>query len=259
MNVLVEKQDDITIVTINRPERRNALDRATATALADAFRAFDEDPDAKVAILTGAGGQFSSGADMKAIAEGNMIRMEETGDSPIGPVRMRLGKPVIAAVSGYAVAGGMALTLWCDMRVVDSTAKFGMFDRRFGVPMVGAVTVNLPRLLGLSRAMDLILTGRQVDADEAMHIGLANRIAPEGSTAMDEAMKLARQLTSFPWLCLVNDRKATLEGMDMSTEMAHLNEFRLGLATMNSGETVEGATKFSKGSGRGGSYGEFNG
>ena len=249
MKVLIEKNDSITTIIINRPEVRNALDRETAALLADAFRQFEADPEAKVAVLTGAAGHFSAGADLKALARGEQLRMEEQGDSPIGPVRMNLSKPVIAAVAGYAVAGGMALTLWCDLRVVEETAIFGMLDRRFGVPMIGAVTVNLPRLIGLSHATDLILTGRQVDAQEAYRMGLANRIVPQGK-AREAAEALARELASHPWLCLVNDRKALREGLDMPTELAHVNEFRLGMATMNSGETAVGASNFASGAGR---------
>ncbi|NIB42322.1 crotonase/enoyl-CoA hydratase family protein [Pseudomaricurvus alkylphenolicus] len=249
MKVLVEKSGDITTIIINRPEVRNALDRETTELLARAFREFDADPQAKVAILTGAEGQFSSGADLKAWSKGETLRLEEQGDSPIGPVRMKLSKPVIAAVAGYAVAGGMALSLWCDLRVVEETAIFGMLDRRFGVPMIGAVTVNLPRLIGLSHASDLILTGRQVEADEALRMGLANRVVPQGE-GLKAAHELAQELASYPWLCLVNDRKAMLEGPDMSEAQAHVNEMRLGLQTINSGESVSGASNFAAGAGR---------
>ena len=253
MKVIVEKDGPLRIVTINRPEVRNALDRETAALLADAFRTFDADDDAKVAILTGVGGQFSAGADLKAIAKGESLRLEETGDSPIGVARLRLSKPVVAAVSGFAVAGGMALALWCDLRVMEESATFGMFDRRFGVPMVGGVTVNLPRLIGLSHAMDLILTGRAVDAQEAVRIGLANRIAPEGG-ALEMAKELGRELAGFPWLCLVNDRKALLDSYDMPTETAHRNEFRLGQQVFDSGESKQGAGRFAGGAGRGGDF-----
>ncbi|MEM9880573.1 MAG: crotonase/enoyl-CoA hydratase family protein [Pseudomonadota bacterium] len=251
--VLIERDGEIITVTINRPEVRNALDRETADLLANTFHDFEADPDLKVAILTGVGGQFSAGADLKAIARGENLRFEETGDSPIGVARIRTSKPVLAAVSGYAVAGGMAMALWCDMRIMEETATFGMFDRRFGVPMVGAVTVNLPRLLGLSHAMDLILTGRAVDAEEAFRIGLANRVVPEGQ-ALAKAKELAKELAAFPWLCLMNDRKALLDSYDMSTEAAHKNEFRLGMQVFASGESKEGAGEFVSGVGKSGQF-----
>ena len=256
MKVIVEKNGPVTTVIVNRPEVRNAIDRETAELLAEAFRAFEADVDAKVAIFMGADGNFGSGADLKAMADGGMARMEEDGDSPLGVTRMRLSKPVIAAVSGYAVAGGMAIALWCDMRVVEENAIFGMFDRRYGVPMVGAVTVRLPRLIGLSHAMDIILTGRPVHAQEALTIGLANRVVPEGKSR-EEAEALAHQLASFPWECLVNDRRATLEGWDMDDEMAQKNEFRLGMEAITSGQAQTGASQFSSGVGRHGSVDEF--
>ncbi|MEM1106391.1 MAG: crotonase/enoyl-CoA hydratase family protein [Pseudomonadota bacterium] len=251
--VIIERDGPIVIVTIDRPKVRNAIDRETAALLAAAIHAFEADPEQKVAILTGVGGQFSSGADLKAIARGEGLRMEETGDSPIGVARIRTSKPVIAAVAGYAVAGGMAMALWADMRVVEETAIFGMFDRRFGVPMVGGVTVNLPRLLGLSHAMDLILTGRAVDAQEAFRIGLANRVVPEGE-ALTKAKELARELADFPWGCLVNDRKALLDSYDMATEAAHRNEFRLGQQVFDSGESQSGAGEFVSGKGKSGEF-----
>ena len=251
--VTIEKEGEVTIVTINRPEVRNAIDRDTAAQLAAAFHAFEADRGQKVAILTGVGGQFSSGADLKSIARGEGLRMEETGDSPIGVARIRTSKPVIAAVAGYAVAGGMAMALWADMRIMEETATFGMFDRRFGVPMVGGVTVNLPRLLGLSHAMDLILTGRAVDAAEAYRIGLANRVVPEGES-LARAKELAAELAAFPWGCLVNDRKALLDSYDMPTEAAHRNEFRLGQQVFDSGESKDGAGEFVSGKGKSGAF-----
>lgn len=253
MKVTIENDGPIRIVTINRPDVRNALDRDTAAQLAEAFHNFEADDGAKVAILTGVGGQFSAGADLKALARGENLRLEETGDSPIGVARIRLSKPVIAAVAGYAVAGGMAMALWCDLRVMEETATFGMFDRRFGVPMVGGVTVNLPRLIGLSHAMDLVLTGRAVNAEEAFRIGLANRVVGEGE-ALEAAKKLGRELAEFPWLCLVNDRKALLDAYDMPTETAHRNEFRLGMQVLNSGASKEGAGRFALGAGRSGDF-----
>ena len=253
LKVLVEKRGAVTTITINRPEVRNAIDRETADLLAEVFREFEEDEGARVAVLTGADGQFSAGADLKSIASGGQLRFSETGDSPLGPVRMRLRKPVIAAVAGYAVAGGMALALWCDMRVVERTATFGMFDRRYGVPMLGAVTVNLPRLIGLSRAMDLILTGRAVEAEEALHIGLANRVVESG-TALTEAQALARQLSEFPWECLVSDRMALLEAQDLTSEQGQLNEYRLGMSNFDSGGARQGAVRFASGEGKHGSF-----
>ncbi len=253
MSVEVSKDGPVMTITINRPKVRNAIDRKTAELLAEAFRDFEADEEAKVAVLTGAEGQFSAGADLKAMSRGESMRFEETGDSPLGPVRMRLEKPVIAAVAGYAVAGGMALALWCDLRVMEKTATFGMFDRRFGVPMVGAVTVNLPRLIGLSRAMDLVLTGRAVEADEALHIGLANRVVPEGQ-GLKAAQELAAELAAFPWECVVNDRKALLDAMDMTSEMGQRNEFRLGMSVMATGQSKEGAGRFAGGEGRGGEF-----
>lgn len=249
MKVLVEKDGPVTTITINRPEVRNAIDKETAELLASAFREFESDDESKVAVLRGAEGQFSSGADLKAWSKNEGPQLSETGDSPLGPIRMNLSKPVIAAVAGYSVAGGMALALWCDLRVVEETAVFGMLDRRFGVPMIGAVTVKLPKLIGLSHAMDIILTGRQVDANEAYRMGLANRIAPHGQSRK-VAEELARELAGYPWLCLVNDRKALLEGMDLSDEAAQRNEFRRGMATIQSGETLDGAGAFASGKGR---------
>ena len=197
--------DRIAVIQIERPQHRNALDGASATLLADMFRRFDEDPAADVAILTGAGGHFCAGADLKAYASGDRRVRAEEGDGPMGPTRMRLSKPVIAAIEGYAVAGGCELALWCDLRVVSETAVFGIFCRRFGVPLIDLGTVRLPRLIGHSRAMDLILTGREVLAREALDIGLANRLTPAGE-ALHGAISLAKQLIAFPQLCLRNDR-----------------------------------------------------
>lgn len=249
MKVLTEKEGEIYIITMNRPEVRNAIDQGLREQLADAFRAFQADDTAKVAILTGADGQFSSGGDLKLWSEGVPPKLSEEGDSPIGPVRMRMTKPVIAAVEGYAVAGGMALACWCDMRVVAQGAAFGMLDRRFGMPIIGGVTVSLPKLIGLSHAMDLILTGRLVDADESYRMGLANRLVDQGR-ALAAAKELALSLAGFPWQALVSDRKAVLEGMDMTDEAAKLNEFRLGVRTIESGESVAGAKRFASGEGR---------
>ncbi|MEL6189382.1 MAG: crotonase/enoyl-CoA hydratase family protein [Myxococcota bacterium] len=253
MSIKVERDGPVTTVTIDRPEVRNAIDQATADALSVTLREFDSDPSSRVAVMAGAGGNFSAGADLKAIAAGETPRLEETGDGPLGVTRLKLGKPVIAAVEGYAVAGGMAIALWCDLRVAGETAVFGMFDRRYGVPMVGAVTVNLPRLIGLSHAMDLILTGRAVDAEEALRMGLANRLVPAGE-AVSAAQRLAHELASYPWDCLRGDRKATLEGMDLPSAQGHLNELRIGRETFRGGESQSGASRFVAGQGRHGRF-----
>ncbi|MEW2500731.1 MULTISPECIES: crotonase/enoyl-CoA hydratase family protein [unclassified Amycolatopsis] len=252
MTVLVEKRGPVTIVTIDRPERRNAVDRATASALADAFRAFDADPDASVAVLQGSGGTFCAGADLKAVSEGRGNRTEPSGDGPMGPTRLRLSKPVIAAVSGHAVAGGLELAIWCDLRVADETAVFGVFCRRWGVPLIDGGTVRLPRLIGQSHALDLILTGRPVAADEALRIGLANRVVPAGQ-ALDAAVELARSLAAFPQTCLREDRASVLEQHGATEEQALANEFGHGLVSLAS-DTVAGATRFTRGAGRHGSF-----
>lgn len=253
MSVRTEGHGPVFIVTIDRPERRNAVDRATAELLADAFRAFEQDDRLGVAILTGAGGEFCAGADLKAISEGEPNRVELDGDGPMGPSRMRLSKPVIAAVEGHAVAGGLELALWCDLRVMAEDATFGVYCRRFGVPLIDGGTVRLPRLIGESRAMDLILTGRPVKAEEALAIGLANRIA-RPCEALTDAIALAEQIAAFPQTCLRNDRRSVYQAASLSFEDAMVNETRLGLETLNSGETVAGATRFKDGEGRGGKF-----
>jgi enoyl-CoA hydratase len=254
MSVRIEKLDRVTTVIIDRPEVRNAIDRATAEALAEAFLAFDADADSDVAVLWGSGGHFCAGADLKALAGGRQPnRVEESGDGPLGPTRMRLSKPVIAAVAGYAVAGGLELALWCDLRVVEEDAVFGVFCRRWGVPLIDGGTIRLPRLIGLSRAMDLILTGRPVQAMEAQQIGLANRVVPKGD-ARAAAEALAAELVRFPQLCMRNDRLSAYEQYDHGMNEALLNETRRGLETLNSGETLRGAARFASGKGRGGSF-----
>ncbi len=242
-----------SIITIDRPEVRNAVDGPTAAALADAFRAFDADPDLDVAVLTGAGGTFCAGADLKAVAGRRGNRVALHGDGPMGPTRMLLGKPVIAAVEGHAVAGGLELALWCDLRVVARDAVFGVFCRRFGVPLVDGGTVRLPRLIGLSRALDLILTGRPVPAEEALAIGLANRIAEPGR-ALEASLELARELGRFPQRCLRGDRLSAYRQWNLSLDEALREESRLGLAVIASGETVAGARRFAAGEGRHGSF-----
>jgi enoyl-CoA hydratase len=249
MSVEYVLEDAVCVVTLNRPECRNAVDAATASALAAAFRRFEADASAKVAILTGAGGTFCAGADLKAFGEGEPRPVLEEGDGPMGPTRMRLSKPVLAAIEGFAVAGGLELALWCDLRVAATTAVFGVFCRRFGVPLVDLGTVRLPRLLGLSRAMDLVLTGRAVSAEEALAMGLVNRLAPSGE-ALSEALTLARALSALPQACLRNDRLSMLESLELSEEEAMRNEVRRGQRTLASGETVEGARRFSGGAGR---------
>ncbi len=257
--VHLERRPPLLIVTLDRPEVRNCVDRPTANALAEAFRAFDADPELSVAVLTGAGGQFCAGADLKAVASGDPARVNrvaDDGDGPMGPTRLQLSKPVIAAVSGHAVAGGLELALWCDLRVVDETAVFGVYCRRFGVPLIDGGTVRLPRLIGQSRALDLILTGRAVAADEALAIGLANRLVPAG-TALAAATMLALELAALPQHCLRSDRRSVLEQWSLAEPEAIGHEFRLGLATMRSGETVAGASRFAAGAGRHGAFSEI--
>ena len=253
MLVSYERAEPVVIVTIQRPERRNAVDAATASALAEAFRRFETDAAASVAVLQGADGSFCAGADLKALSAGERGRVTEDGDGPMGPTRMRLSKPVIAAVEGHAVAGGMELALWCDLRVMAEDAVFGIFCRRFGVPLVDLGTVRLPRLIGQSRALDLILTGRPVKAQEALAIGLANRLAPQGE-ALEAALRLAREIAAFPQACLRNDRASVLRQWTLSEEDAMLSEVRLGLATIASGETLDGAESFVGGTGRHGRF-----
>lgn len=252
MAVTYRLQDAIAIVEIDRPAQRNAVDAATAKLLADAFRRFDADENANVAILTGAGGHFCAGADLKAYAGGDRRAIAADGDGPMGPTRLRLSKPVIAAVEGYAVAGGFELALWCDLRVASESAIFGVFCRRFGVPLIDLGTVRLPRLIGHSRAMDLILTGREIRAQEAFDIGLANRVSPAGQ-ALSAALELAKQIAAFPQTCLRNDRLSAIEQWGLDEAAAMRNELRRGLETIASGESLAGAAAFAQGAGRHGS------
>ena len=240
--VLVDHRGPVTTIGINRPERRNAVDRATAEALAEAFRAFDEDPSSSVAVLYGVGSTFCAGADLKAISSGAGNRAEPDGDGPMGPTRLKLTKPVIAAISGHAVAGGLELAIWADLRVVEETAVLGVFCRRWGVPLIDGGTVRLPRLIGRSHAMDLILTGREVDAAEALRIGLANRVVPDGG-ALEAAVELGRELAAFPQTCLREDRASVLEQDGLDEEAALANEFRHGQVSLAS-DTLAGATRF---------------
>jgi enoyl-CoA hydratase len=249
MTVLVEGRGSVTIVTIDRPAARNAVDRATAAELVAAFRSFDTDCSKAVAILTGSEGTFCAGADLKAIASGAGNRVGESGDGPMGPTRMDLSKPVIAAIEGHAVAGGLELALWCDLRVAADNAVFGVFCRRWGVPLVDGGTVRLPRLIGHSHAMDLILTGRGVAGEEARAMGLVNRLVPAGR-ALEKSLELAEQLARLPQRCLRSDRRSALAQWGLSEPDALLNETRLGLQVIQSGETKTGAELFSAGAGR---------
>jgi enoyl-CoA hydratase len=251
--VRVERAGSVTTVVLDRPEARNAVDGPTAAALAEAFRQFEADAEARVAVLWGAGGTFCAGADLKAIGTERGLRVDAAGDGPMGPSRMLLAKPVIAAVAGYAVAGGLELALWCDLRVVEEDAIFGVFCRRWGVPLVDGGNVRLPRLIGVSRALDLILTGRPVDAREAERIGLANRVVPVGQSRV-AAEALAREIAAFPPRCVLSDRRAAHEAVGLPLDAALAHEFALGKATIDSGETREGANRFASGQGRHGRF-----
>lgn len=257
MQVKVEVVDRITVVTLSRPEVRNAVDAKMAQALADAFRAFDADENSDVAVFHGDHGTFCAGADLKSIAAGEGTNtLSEVGDGPMGPSRMQLSKPVIAAINGHAVAGGMELALWCDMRVVEESAVMGVYCRRWGVPLIDGGTVRLPRLIGHSRAMDLILTGRAIGAEEALLFGLANRVVPDGQS-LQAAMALAAELSRFPQNCLRSDRLSACEQWGMNLDEAINNEFHLGVEVIDSKETVIGATRFASGKGRHGDFGEL--
>ncbi|WP_072805379.1 crotonase/enoyl-CoA hydratase family protein [Rhodococcoides yunnanense] len=248
MPVRIERSGPVTTVVLSRPESRNAVDGPTATELVAAFEEFDADENAAVAVLWGEGGTFCSGADLKALGTDRSNHATEHGDGPMGPTRMRLSKPVIAAVSGFAVAGGLELALWCDLRIIESNSTFGVFCRRWGVPLIDGGTVRLPRLIGSSRAMDLILTGRAVDADEALAIGLANRVVPVGH-ARAEAEALAAQLATLPQTCMRQDRLSLLEQDGLDEEAAIANEFRRGAVSM-AADALGGAQAFASGAGR---------
>ena len=249
MTLQLSDDGPVRIVVIDRPERRNAVDAATATELLEVFTAFDEDEAASVAVLTGAGGAFCAGADLKALTEGDRRPVSEDGPGPMGPTRLRLTKPVIAAIEGPAVAGGLELALWCDLRVAASDAVLGVYCRRFGVPLVDLGTIRLPRLIGHSRATDLILTGRGVDGVEAERMGLVNRVVPPGE-ALTAAVALGHELAALPQICMRNDRRSAIDQWDLSEDDAMRNEVVLGRATIESGETQAGAAKFSSGVGR---------
>lgn len=256
--VLTDVDGDVLVVTINRPDARNAVDRRTADALEAAFADFDTDHALSVAVLTGAGGTFCAGADLKAVGAGSdrANRVTEDGPGPMGPTRMTLDKPVVAAVEGHAVAGGLELAVWCDMRVAAEDAVFGVYCRRWGVPLVDGGTIRLPRLIGHSHAMDLILTGRGVSGDEARRIGLANRIVPAGE-ARDAAIALAHEIGTFPQLCVRSDRRSAYDQWSLDLPDALRREYELGWSTIQSGETRDGAARFASGKGRGGDFGDI--
>lgn len=253
--VRVEHDGPVCVITIDRPEVRNAVDRPTADALAAAFRAFDADDDLLVAVLTGAGGTFCAGADLKGVSEGRGNRVDRamSVDGPMGPTRMLVTKPTIAAVEGYAVAGGLELAMLCDLRVAADDAVFGVYCRRWGVPLVDGGTVRLSRMLGHSHALDLIITGRGVSGEEARTMGLANRLTEPGG-ALAGAVELAHAIAAFPQRCLRSDRRSSYEQWDLPFEDALANETRLGLETIESGETLDGASRFAAGEGRHGAF-----
>jgi enoyl-CoA hydratase len=254
MTIHIQRNGAVTTVIIDRPAARNAIDRATAEALADAFRAFDADPDASVAVLCGEQGHFCAGADLKSFASNpDEWQLDEEGDAPLGPTRMLLSKPVIAAVSGYAVAGGLELALWCDLRVVEQSATFGVFCRRWGVPLIDGGTIRLSRLIGHSRALDLILTGRPVGADEALAMGLANRVVADGQ-ARAAAEALAAQIAAFPQTCMRHDRLSSYEQWGLPLTEALRNECRHGRISLDSSDARSGADKFRGGEGRHGRF-----
>lgn len=252
-NISVASDGPIAIVTLERPKVRNCVDGPTALELAEAFRNFDADDELAVAILTGSDGAFCAGADLKAVGDRRGNHVTEDGDGPMGPTRMLLGKPVIAAVEGHAVAGGLELALWCDLRVAASDAVFGVYCRRWGVPLIDGGTIRLTRLIGHSHALDMILTGRPVSGEEALRMGLANRLVEPGE-ALAESLTLAKQLANFPQRCLRSDRLSSYQQWDLDQAEALRLETRLGLETIRSGETLEGAQRFASGAGRHGQF-----
>lgn len=254
-SVLVQRDGAVAIITLNRPQVRNAVDTATAEALAQAFEAFDRDHALSVAILTGAGGTFCAGFDLREVAQGGRQLTEQERRGPMGPTWMLLSKPVLAAVEGHAVAGGMELALWCDLRIAAQNAVFGMFNRRFGVPLVDLGTVRFPRLIGQSHALDLILTGRAVSGEEALRMGVVNRLVEPGQ-ALEAAVQLAHTLARFPQRGLRNDRMSIYQQWSLSWDDARRNELRLGVDVLASGESVAGAARFASGAGRHGKFGE---
>ena len=258
MKVLVEKKDVVCTVIINRPNHRNAVDRETATQLVEAFEDFERDASLLTAVLYGEGGNFCAGADLKAMSRGdlsavNRLEPDMSKSGPMGPSRMRTSKPVIAAVSGYAVAGGLELACWCDLRVVERDAVFGVFCRRYGIPLIDGGTQRLPRLIGMSRALDMILTGRPVSGEEAFAMGLANRLVERGQ-AREEAEALARQIGTHPQSCMRSDRQSVYRGFDLAMNEAMDLEFHLGMEAIAGGELQAGVTKFSQGIGKHGRF-----
>ena len=249
MNVRTDRDGPVLVVTIDRPEVRNAVDGPTAAALADAFRAFEADEALAVAVLTGAGNTFCAGADLKAMRGDSTNRVTDTGDGPMGPTRMLTTKPVLAAVEGHAVAGGLELACWCDLRIAARDAVFGVFCRRWGVPLIDGGTVRLPRLIGLSHALDLILTGRGVSGEEAARMGLANRVTEPGA-ALSEARALAHDLARLPQVCLRNDRRSAYEQAGRDLDGAMRREYELGVATLSSSDFATGVARFEAGEGR---------
>lgn len=252
-SVLTARDGKVFTVTINRPEVRNAVDSATAQALADAFRQFEGDPELCVAVLTGSGGTFCAGADLREVAEGSRATVDENGSGPMGPTWMQMSKPVLAAIEGHAVAGGLELALWCDLRIAARDAVLGVYNRRFGVPLIDLGTVRLPRLIGQGRALDLILTGRGVSAEEALQMGLVNRIVERGQ-ALAATIELAHALAAFPQHGLRADRMSVYEQWSLPWEQARQNELRHGLKVLASGESRAGAQRFASGAGRHGSF-----
>jgi enoyl-CoA hydratase len=251
MTVTVDRSGPVTTVVLDRPEARNAVDGPTAAALAEAFADFDADADASVAVLFGAGGTFCAGADLKAMGTARGNRAAPDGSGPMGPSRMRLSKPVIAAVAGHAVAGGLELALWCDLRVAEEDAVFGVFCRRWGVPLIDGGTVRLPQVVGLGRAMDMILTGRAVPAAEALQMGLVSRVVRPG-TSREAAEQLALQIAAFPQACVRSDRASALDGLSLGFAEAMAREFSHGMATLTDPGVLEGVSRFRGGAGRGG-------
>jgi enoyl-CoA hydratase/carnithine racemase len=252
-SVLLRKDGKVLVVAINRPQARNAVDSATARALGEAFEQFERGDDLHAAVLTGAGASFCAGADLREVAEGRRTAVEPSGAGPMGPTWLQLSKPVIAAIEGHAVAGGLELALWCDLRIAARDAVLGVFNRRFGVPLIDLGTVRLPRLVGQGRALDLILTGRAVPAEEALQMGLVNRVVEPGR-ALTAAIELARTLAKFPQHGLRADRMSVYEQWPLSWEEARLNELRRGLEVLASGESRAGAQRFASGAGRHGSF-----
>ena len=249
MTVRFETDGPVAVITIDRPEVRNAVDGPTAAGLVEAFERFDADVALAAAVLTGAGGTFCAGADLKAVSTGDGNKVRTDGHGPMGPTRMALDKPVIAAVEGHAVAGGLELAVWCDLRVAARDAVFGVYCRRWGVPLVDGGTIRLPRLIGHSRAMDLILTGRGVAGDEAVQMGLVNRLTEPGA-ALAAAVALGHELAALPQGCLRRDRRSAYEQWDLALPDALVRETELGLETIRSGETQAGAARFAAGAGR---------